>query len=299
MLRSECLPNPPADFEARLMDFVDFNDTVLASRLRIRERVMRVESALLSGPQRAADECRTDLWATLAPAAVAEEAEQVRLCLSEANDRELQVRLLEKFRQVIEHAGYALPEDDEQLLQQLELVLVRHPELLRLAYRRFRHAQVADVEVPLLSELHSDVPLERAQRGLYGIFPPGLNQDEIAVARQLDASPLVHWWHRNPVRKPESVALYRWDDGEGFYPDCVVAMMQRDSHGCIALLEVKGAHLWGEPKEIGKAAETHPDYGRVFIEGLRRGERVFHHLRVLEHRLETDGLFTLDRLGHV
>ncbi len=118
--------------------------------------------------------------------------------------------------------------------------MIRHPGLLRVAYRRFRHAQVADVAVPLPAELHSDMPLQRAQRGLYGVFPQGLNQDETAVAQQLDASPLVHWWHRNPVRRPESVALYRWDDGEGFYPDFVVAMTQRNTHGQIALLEVKG-----------------------------------------------------------
>lgn len=281
------------------MDFIDFNDTVLASRFRVRERVMRVESALFSGVQHSEEECQTDLWATLAPVAVAEKAEQIRLRLSEANDRELQLRLLEKFRQAIEQSGSEPPEDEELLLQQLELVLIRHPGLLRVAYRRFRHAQVADVAVPLPAELHSDMPLQRAQRGLYGVFPQGLNQDETAVAQQLDASPLVHWWHRNPVRRPESVALYRWDDGEGFYPDFVVAMTQRNTHGQIALLEVKGAHLWGEPREVEKAAAVHPEYGRVFVVGRQRGERVFHHLRVLEHRLETDGVFTLDRLRHV
>ncbi|WCF29168.1 DEAD/DEAH box helicase [Xylella fastidiosa] len=299
MLRSERLPDPPADFEAQLMDFIDFNDTVLASRFRVRERVMRVESALFSGVQHSEEERQTDLWATLAPVAVAEKAEQIRLRLSEANDRELQLRLLEKFRQAIEQSGSEPPEDEELLLQQLELVLIRHPGLLRVAYRRFRHAQVVDVAVPLPAELHSDMPLQRAQRGLYGVFPQGLNQDETAVAQQLDASPLVHWWHRNPVRRPESVALYRWDDGEGFYPDFVVAMTQRNTHGQIALLEVKGAHLWGEPREVEKAAAVHPEYGRVFIVGRQRGERVFHHLRVLEHRLETDGVFTLDRLRHV
>lgn len=65
-------------------------------------------------------------------------------------------------------------------------------------------------------------------------------------------------------------------------------------------------HCWkskglicGEPREVEKAAAVHPEYGRVFIVGRQRGGRVFHHLRVLEHRLETDGVFTLDRLRHV
>jgi hypothetical protein len=32
--------------------------------------------------------------------------------------------------------------------------------------------------------------------------------------------------------------------------------------------------------------------------GRRRGEREFYHLRELHERLETDGIFTLDRLRH-
>lgn len=94
------------------------------------------------------------------------------------------MRLLEKFRQAIEQSGSEPPEDEEALLQQLELVLIRHPGLLRVAYRRFRHAQVADVAVPLPAELHSDVPLEKAQRGLYGVFP------RVSIKMKL-------WWRSN------------------------------------------------------------------------------------------------------
>ncbi len=167
MLRSERLPDPPADFEAQLMDFIDFNDTVLASRFRVRERVMRVESALFSGVQHSEEERQTDLSGDAGSGSGRRKggADPVCVCLR-ANDRELQLRLLEKFRQAIEQSGSEPPEDEEALLQQLELVLIRHPGLLRVAYRRFRHAQVADVAVPLPAELHSDMPLQRAQRGL-------------------------------------------------------------------------------------------------------------------------------------
>lgn len=64
------------------------------------------------------------------------------------------------------------------------------------------------------------------------------------------------------------------------------------------LLEVKGGHLWGEPKEVEKSTAVHPDYGPVLMVGRRRGEREFHHLRKLGERLETDGVFSVDRLRH-
>jgi len=295
-LKSERLPQAPVDFEARLVSFVDFSEAVLASRLRTRVQLTRNETDLFGAHN--VQEGDTDIWANLSPEAVAEKAGQVRMRLSEANDRDLQIRLLERFRTAIQRAGFEVVEDEESLLQQLDLVLVRHPSLLREAYRRFRHQQVVDTDAPLPEELHSDLPLPAAQRALYGVIPAGLNQDELEIARQLDASPLVKWWHRNPVDKPESVALFRWDDGRGFYPDFVVALEQRDTADGIALLEVKGGHLWGEPNDVDKAGAVHPEAGRVFMVGRRRGEREFHHLRELQGRLETDGVFSLDRLRY-
>ena len=295
-LRSERLPDAPEDFEAKLVDFVDFNDAVLASRLRSRIQVQRSETDLFAAHGVAEE--GTDTWADVSPVAVAERATRVRAGLSEANDRELQLRLLERFTRAIERSGAAVPDDAETLLQQLDLVLVRHPALLREAYRRLRHGQVRDVDVPLLAELHSDTRLESARRGLYGVFPPDLDVDERLIADALDASPQVHWWHRNLPRKPESVGLYRWDEGDGFFPDFAVAVEGRTTLHGIVLLEVKGGHLWGEPKEVEKSTAVHPDYGPVLMVGRRRGEREFHHLRKLGERLETDGVFSVDRLRH-
>lgn len=296
-LRSERLPDAPEDFEAQLVDFVDFNDAVLASRLRSRVQVRRSETELFAAHSVAED--GADTWADVSPVAVAERATRVRSGLSEANDRELQLRLLDRFTRAIERSGAAVPDEEETLLQQLDLVLVRHPALLREAYRRLRHGQVRDVDVTLLAELQSDARLESARRGLYGVFPPDLDVDERLIAEALDGSPQVRWWHRNLPRKSESVGLYRWDEGDGFFPDFVVAVEGRATPHGIILLEVKGGHLWGEPKEVEKSTAVHPDYGPVQMVGRRRGEREFHHLRKLGERLETDGVFSVDRLRHV
>ncbi|MBS0214115.1 MAG: DEAD/DEAH box helicase family protein [Proteobacteria bacterium] len=293
-LRGERLPPAPADMEARLVDFVDFSHAVLGDRDRSRVKVQKDQTDLFAGAS--IHEGADDVWANLSPEAVAEKAGQIRLRLSESNDRELQLRLLDRFRRAIEQSGAPPPEDEELLVQQLDLVLVRNPALLREAYKRYRGAQVVDVGVPLLAELHSDVRLPPARRALYGVLPADLNEDETAIALTLDASPLVRWWHRNPVRRDDAVGLYRWDDGDGFFPDFVVALDGRDKPDGIALLEVKGNHLWGLPSEIDKAGARHAEYGDVFMVGRPRGASEFVYLRELGGKLDNGGGFDVARM---
>lgn len=290
-LRGEQLPPVSADFEAGLAAHVDFSPEVLADRLRGKVQVQRLDTDLFAGHRVTED--GSDLWANLSPEAVAEKAEQIRLRLVEANDRELYRRLLERFVRAIEASGAEVPEDEELQMRQLDLLLVRRPRLLREAFKSLRQGQVLDVDVLLPAELFSDQPLRSANRGLYGVFPAGLNQDELAIAERLDASAQVRWWHRN---QPKSgIGLYRWDEGDGFYPDFVVSVAERSAPG-IALLELKGEHLWGKPSEVDKSAAIHPDYGAVFTVGRKRGERDFFYLRELGGRLQRAGSFDLDRM---
>lgn len=296
-LRSERLPPVATDFEARLAEHVNFEPGVLASRFRVREQLRRSERDLFAGVQ--VDETLQDIWATVDAVAVAERAEQIRLRLQDANDRELHGRLIERFHAAIVASGAEPPDSEEELLQQLDLVQVRHPQLLRDAYRRLRMTQVMDVDVTLPAELQSDMRLPPALRGSYGVFPQGLNLDELAVAKMLDADDQVLWWHRNLPGRSDSVGLYRWDEGAGFYPDFIVALRERQTPGGIALLEVKGGQWWGEPAEVDKAGALHPQYGSVFMAGRRRGQVGFVHLRRLLDRLEPDGEFSVNRLRFV
>lgn len=296
MLRGERLPPAPSDLEAQLVDYVDFSHNVLASRLRTREQVQRSETDLFKTGANGVGEDQSDLWANLSPEAVAEKAGQIRLRLVESNDRELQGRLLEKFRGAIVQSGAPPPEDEESLIQQLDLVLVRHPKLLGEAYKRYRSNQVVDVAVPLPGELHSDMRLQTAMRALYGVVPPGLNEDETAIANALDANPLIKWWHRNLPRRDDSVGLYRWDEGDGFFPDFVVSLADRKQPDGIALLEVKGSQWWGVPHEVEKAGARHANYGDVFMVGRGRGQREFVYLRQLDGKLQSAGGFDIARM---
>jgi len=293
-LRGERLPPAPSDLEMRLVDFVDFSAAVLESRNRTRVQVRRDETDLFTGKGVGEDD--RDIWATLSPEAVADRAEQLRLRLCESNDRELQLRLIDKFRRVILDSGAPVPDDEEALIQQLDLVLVRNPTLLRDAYKRLRGEQVVDVAVPLPGEWHSDMRLAPAKRALYGVLPPGLNEDELAIASLLDANPLVKWWHRNLPKREDSVGLYRWDDGDGFFPDFVVALDGRERKDGIALLEVKGNQWWGDAHEVAKAEAVHPDYGGVFMVGRERGKANFVQLRKLGDKLESAGGFDIARM---
>lgn len=290
-LIGEMLPPPPSDFEAGLAAHLDFSSDVLSDRLRSRVQVQRLDGSLFDN--QGVMENGEDIWASLSHEAVAERAEQIRLRLPEANDRELYSRMLERFVKAIEESGAEVSDDEEVLMQQLDLVIVRRPNILRDAFRRLRQHQVQDVEVGLPAEIHSDQRLRAANKGLYGVFPLGMNNDEQAVAEMLDASPLVRWWHRNSSR--QGVGLYRWDDGVGFYPDFIVSLFDRPGDG-IALLEPKGSHLWGLGIEVEKSSAAHPQYGKVFMMGRKRGERDFVFLRELNGKLQGDGAFTIERL---
>ena len=292
ILRGEKLPPAAEDLEAGVAAHVNFSPEVLADRHRNRVQVQRAESDLFASGHSVAASTE-DMWASMSVEAIALRAEQIRLRLSEANDRELQRRLLERFERAIVDSGAEPPGDEETLLQQLELVLARRPSLLRSAYNSLRKHSVMDIDVPLPGAIESGQRLEPASRNLYGVFPPGLNPDELAIAQLLDASPLVTWWHRNPSKT--GIGLYRWDQGEGYYPDFVLRLAARPGNG-IALLEVKGAHLAGKDSEVEKASAVHPDYGRVYMAGRKRGERDFAFLRDLGGKLQSAGAFSVEQL---
>jgi hypothetical protein len=292
-LRGEKLPPVADDFEAGVAAHVDFSPVVLADRQRNRVQVQRAESDLFAGGE-SVGESTEDIWATMSVEALSARAEQIRLRLGEANDRELQRRLLERFERAIVDSGAEAPVDEEELAQQLDLVLARRPHLLRNAYKSLRLQSVMDIDVPLPGSIQSGQRLPTASRNLYRVFPPGLNPDELAIAQLLDASPLVRWWHRNPPKT--GVGLYRWDEGEGYYPDFVVCLDARQHGTGIALLEVKGDFLSGKDSEVDKAAATHRDYGRAFMVGRKRGERDFFFLRELGGKLQSAGAFNVEQL---
>ena len=290
-LVSEYLPQPIDDFAQQLVTFIDFSG-VLADRNRSRTRlVMRTTEVFAQDAPE--DE---DIWAKMAPAAIAGKARQIAFEFPEVDRRQFLAALKERFRQALLKGGYELPADEEELTAQLELVLVRNPGIIRQAHKRCRADNIVERPVALPGALLSETPLEAARRNVYGVMPADLSPDEMRFAELLDTSPEVLWWHRNPSRKPESVGLYRWSAGIGFFPDFVVAVQGRAGDG-IALVEFKGPQLQQYDKE--KAGAVHADYGRVFMVGYAGKERKELRLfRLVADNLVDDGLFEVERLRY-
>lgn len=90
----------------------------------------------------------------------------------------------------------------------------------------------------------------------------GLNEEERRFATALDEADFVQWWHRNPDRKPYSVAVVRADSSGYFYPDFVVCVeYYPDAELRQRLIETKES-----VKDAYKKAQHRPGhYGKVIF----------------------------------
>ena len=89
-----------------------------------------------------------------------------------------------------------------------------------------------------------------------------LNSLEQAFARALDEAEFVHWWHRNPDKKPYSVRVVRAEHEHYFYPDFVVCVSHEEGELPIQrLLETKES-----TKDAARKAQHFPSaYGKVLF----------------------------------
>lgn len=89
-----------------------------------------------------------------------------------------------------------------------------------------------------------------------------LGHEERSFARALDLAPFVHWWHRNPDRKPYSARLVRGEHRNYFYPDFVVCLDHYPGdESLIRLVETKES----TKDAARKARHASTLYGRVLF----------------------------------
>jgi superfamily II DNA or RNA helicase len=289
---TEFLPERPDDFDERFALHVDFTP-VLGDRDRARAQLVERTVDLFS-PAAPED---ANIWARMSVEAIALKAQQIAFAFEGIDRRAFWFALRARLAETLEKRGHELP-DDEGLSQQLELLLVRHPELLRKAWKACRAQSIETLPAHLAPTLASDWPLEPAARNVYGAFPDDLNpRDERPFAELLDTAPEILWWHRNPGNSPQTVRLFGWADGRGFWPDFAVVVAGRGESDGVALIEVKGEHL--QEYDRAKAAARHPVYGRVFMVGKRKGSEGFRFWRLTERdELVDDGPFEAARLRY-
>jgi hypothetical protein len=293
VLVTEMLPAVPEDFEERLVACIDFGK-VLGDRLKVRTKMTERTSDVFDSSEKVEDR---DIWATVSVPAIAEKARQLAFAFEDVDRREMLKALKERFKASLLSEGHVPPDNDEDLTHQLELVLVRNPGLIKEAHKRLRAEQVKEAQVHLPDTLVSELPLEPSARNVYSVFPADMSPQEREFAEQLDTSHDVLWWHRNPVRKPNSVALYKWADGVGFFPDFVLQVKDREEGSGVALSEVKGPHL--QYFDRAKAGAFHAKYGRVFMVGKELGsDGSFRFWRQTQDNLVDDGKFEVPRMRY-
>jgi hypothetical protein len=282
-LLSEYLPVIDGELERRIADHVDFSPQVLGSMSRGLARLLRMEGDVFG---HVGSDRETYVLAELDPVQMATKLER-QIGLFDLDPRALLNALLDRFKEKLPEAGFALPSSEEALEHALDVVLVRNPKLLRDANRLARMQRIDLREVQLPSSIFSAEPMKPAKRNIYGVFPNSWDsEDERAFAGKLDACEEVSWWHRNPARRPESVALYKWDDGSPFHPDFVVAYRGRGTQCDIALVEIKGPRGWGDPTDFAKAnGPAHASYGKCIFVGRANKGSPFERLLPKDGRL--------------
>lgn len=89
-----------------------------------------------------------------------------------------------------------------------------------------------------------------------------INGLEQSFARALDEADFVHWWHRNPDKKPYSVRVVRAEHEHYFYPDFVVCVSHASGEPPMQrLLETKES-----TKDAARKSQHFPaSYGKVLF----------------------------------
>jgi hypothetical protein len=263
-LRKERIKQSIEGLEEAIVANVGLTAEVVLDGLRRAVEVMRVETALFDDSM---EHKRTQISATLDRQATESEAQQLLLDMSGiVHPQTLDKLLLQRIASELRQQGRSEAENADEVEFTLAMVLVQHKRLLPVAHRRALAAYVEVLETePLPPNLVSDSPLPESLGNIYGRIPPGLNAWEIAFAEWLDteAAAEVNWWHRNPVKKGESVVI-ALPDGAPFFPDFVISVKGRKKLDGILLVDTKRA-INDDLNAVPKTVVQHREYGRTMI----------------------------------
>lgn len=203
-------------------------------------------------------------------------------------------------RREVRRRGWPEANDANEMRRGLQKLLALHPARLDEAIRRAvaKHTEAHPTEAPLPPELLSAEQLAPEANGSYGVMPPDLNRWERAFVREIerDADTQISWWHRNPVRKPYSVAV-PIPGQANFYPDFALHVPGRKRGNGIVLVEIKGEFNDHRGNAQEKAQATHPTYGNVLMLHWHREEEWRHvTYNAIKDRNELAGPFYPEQL---
>lgn len=275
---------------------IKLDGNVLTAGLRRAVTVKRKEEEIFTH-----DVIYSELQAGLSDTNIAVRGQRLLFEPDYLDPRELQKVLLNRLTKECREKGFDdLLESPENLRRAMHLILIAHKNLLREALRTCsaQHKELVDT-LPLPENVTWTIGCTTARLGIYGVFPPDLNNHELAFAQLLDGdmSETVEWWHRNEPSKPHSVGLVM-PDGKGYFPDFMVKVKGRGKGGGILMIEVKGEFLINSGNTPDKAQASHGLYRHPLMVMLEKSGR-WMTLRFNEKndKLEPDALFRLDALA--
>jgi len=275
---------------------IKLDGNVLTAGLRRAVTIKRKEEEIFSH-----DVTYGELQARLSDADIAIRGQRLLFEPDYLDPRELQKALVNRLTNECRERGFdELLATPENLRRAMHLILLAHKNLLRDAVRTCsaQHKELEDT-ARLPETVSWPTGCTTARLGAYGVFPPDLNNDELAFAQLLDGdlSETVEWWHRNEPCKPHSVGLVM-PDGKGYYPDFMVKVQGRGKGDGILLIEVKGEFLLNSGNTPDKAQASHGLYRQPLMVMLEKSGR-WMTLRFNEKtdKVEPDAVFRLDALA--
>jgi hypothetical protein len=274
---------------------IKFDDKVLTSGLRQAVNIRRKEEEIFTH-----DVTYGEFQARLSDADIAIRGQRLLFEPDYLDPRELQKSLLNRLAAECKDKGFDdLLESPEKLQRAMHLILISHKNLLRDAVRTCcaQHAELADT-APLLQTVTWPAGCMTSRLGVYDVFPPDLNKDELAFAQLLDAdmSETVEWWNRNERSKPHSVGLVM-PDGKGYFPDFMVKVKGRSKGDGILLIEVKGEFLINSLNTPDKALASHKLYRKpLMVMHEEAGRWMTLRYNEKTDKLEPDAVFRVDAL---
>ncbi len=192
------------------------------------------------------------------------QAQRVLLNYRTLSAKVLRDKLASRLHVMLANKGYEFANDRGRLNEALDTLLWHRPSLLRDAFKRAVAAKaIVYAAEALPPTLESDEDLVPSKLNLYGRYPKmGSWERAFADTLEGDDSGTVLWWHRNEPRKPWSINVLM-DNGQGFYPDFIVGIRERDTEDHGLLTDPKEAYT--RTKELPKLAAAHAAYGKVLI----------------------------------
>lgn len=275
---------------------IKLDGNVLTAGLRRAVTIKRKEEEIFTH-----DVTYEELQARLSDADIVIRGQRLLFEPDYLDPRQLQKALLTRLTNECRERGFdELLESPENLRRAMHLILIAHKNLLRDAVRTCsaQHKELVDT-ASLPETVTWPTGCITARLGVYGVFPPDLNNDELAFAQLLDAdmSETVEWWHRNEPCKRHSIGLVM-PDGKNYFPDFMVKVKGRSKGDGLLLIEVKGKFLMNSGNTPDKALASHGLYRQPLMVMLEESGR-WMTLRFNEKtdKLEPDAVFRLDALA--